>query len=203
MGVAFRTTGRAIAGSSSDRRAVPAWSGVAIAVCTVSVATVAISLGSRVPAALSVATMVPAAAIDVRDRRLPDGWVAAAGSMLLVGTAVSLAFGAGTAPGPLAVGMAAGLLATAGPLLALHLVSPAAMGFGDVKGAVVLGAAVGTVDWRLGLVTLTVAAAAGAVTGLSRRSSTIAFGPFLVAGAVVALVGQSMWLGELVDGGAR
>jgi leader peptidase (prepilin peptidase)/N-methyltransferase len=89
----------------------------------------------------------------------------------------------------------------AGPMLLLHLVSPGSMGFGDVKAGVVLGAALGTLDWRLGLVALTVAAGLGVVVGAVRRSATIPFGPFLVLGATVAILGENLWLAALSNGG--
>ena len=84
------------------------------------------------------------------------------------------------------------------PLLVLHLVAPRSMGFGDVKAALVLGAAVGTLAWQLGLVALCAAAGLGAGVGLARRSATIAFGPFLVAGAAVALIGFEVGLDSLL-----
>ena len=80
----------------------------------------------------------------------------------------------------------------AGPLLALHLVSPDAMGFGDVKASIVLGAALGSVDWRLGLVALSIGAGSAAAVGLARRLHTIAFGPFLVVSAAVTLVATTV-----------
>jgi leader peptidase (prepilin peptidase)/N-methyltransferase len=75
------------------------------------------------------------------------------------------------------------------------------MGFGDVKAGVVLGAALGTVDWRLGIVALTVAAGLGVVVGAIRRSATIPFGPFLVLGAALALLTDDLWLAALSTGG--
>jgi leader peptidase (prepilin peptidase)/N-methyltransferase len=74
-----------------------------------------------------------------------------------------------------------------GLLLGLHLLSPDSMGFGDVKVAIVLGAAIGSFDWRLAVPALLLAAATGVVGGIVRRSSTIAFGPCLVAGTVAVL----------------
>jgi leader peptidase (prepilin peptidase)/N-methyltransferase len=81
-----------------------------------------------------------------------------------------------------------GAVAMSIPVVALHLVSPASMGFGDVKAAMVLGGAVGTVDWRLGAVALCLAALTGSIAGVVMRRATIPFGPFLVAGALVACV---------------
>lgn len=134
-------------------------------------------------AALTVAVLVPAAVIDVRERRLPDRIVGAAAIVLSVAIAVGWIAGAEID----LFGIAVGAIAVGGPLLVLHLASPDAMGFGDVKLAAVLGAAIGTIDWQLGLLALTLAAGAGAAVGIARRSRTIAFGPFLVAGAVAVL----------------
>lgn len=65
---------------------------------------------------------------------------------------------------------------------------PIAMGFGDAKLAAVLGALLG---WQLFLVALLAAIVLGAVIGISARLSggerQIPFGPYLVAGALLAL----------------
>jgi prepilin signal peptidase PulO-like enzyme (type II secretory pathway) len=65
----------------------------------------------------------------------------------------------------------------------------------------VLGAALGTLDWRLGLVALTLAAGLGVVVGAVRGSSTIPFGPFLLLGATLAILGDDQWLAALSNGG--
>ncbi len=148
------------------------------------------------PATLTVASMVPAAMVDVRIRRLPDPWVGAAAAVLAASVAASWALGSTPEPGS----MAAGAAAMAAPLLALHVVSPRSMGFGDVKAALVLGAALGTVAWQLGLLALCAAAGLGAAVGIARRSATIPFGPFLVAGAAVALLGFELGLDRYVNG---
>jgi len=148
------------------------------------------------PATLTIAAMVPPAMIDARTRRLPDGWIGIAAGVLA--TALALAWMSGTPPA--SGSTAAGAVAMALPLLVLHLWSPRSMGFGDVKAALVLGAALGTIAWQLGLVAACVAAGLGAGVGLARRSSTIAFGPFLVAGAAIALVGSELGLGTVLNG---
>jgi leader peptidase (prepilin peptidase)/N-methyltransferase len=152
---------------------------------------------AAIPAIATVAALVPAAAIDLRERRLPDSWALAAAVILLATTWVAWMLGLSFD----AVEMLLGALAMAGPLLLVHLVSPGAMGFGDVKAGVVLGAALGSVDWRLGLVALTVAAGSGAVVGAARRTSTIPFGPCLVIGSALALVADDLWLMILSNGG--
>jgi leader peptidase (prepilin peptidase)/N-methyltransferase len=158
----------------------------------------AISDSAALPAAATVAVLVPAAAVDIRERRLPDSWVLAAAVVLLATTWVAWLFGQTFD----ATALALGALVMAGPMMLVHLVSPGAMGFGDVKTGVVLGAALGTVDWRLGLVALTLAAGLGAAVGAARRSATIPFGPFLVLGAAFALVVDDVWLAALSNGGS-
>ena len=148
------------------------------------VAGIACAAGLAPAPALAVAVLSPAALVDIREQRLPDHWVLAAAMVLLTTTAAATL--AGEAPAPTSV--TAGAVAMAVPLLALHLASPDAMGFGDVKAALVLGAALGSVDWRLGLVALSIASALASVVGLGRRLDTIAFGPFLVTAAALTLV---------------
>jgi len=91
-------------------------------------------------------------------------------------------------------------LVVGGPILLVHLVSPASMGFGDVKAALVVGMAVGSLGWQLGLVALTLAAGTAAAVGIACRARTIAFGPFLVLGGCLALIGHDLWLAPLTNG---
>lgn len=146
-------------------------------------------------AALTVMTLLPAAVVDIREQRLPDLWVAAALGVFLVATLVASIAGGS----PMAHDAGLGAVAMAGPILALHLASPSSMGFGDVKAAAVLGLAVGSVDWRLAIVALTLAAGSAAATGVVARARSIAFGPFLVLGASVALLTAERWLGTMID----
>ena len=61
------------------------------------------------------------------------------------------------------------------------------MGFGDVKAGAVLGAALGLLAAPLAVLALVLGLLAAATFGLLRRLRTIALGPALVAGAVLAL----------------
>lgn len=77
----------------------------------------------------------------------------------------------------------------------LRLISPSSMGYGDVKLAFVLGLYLGFVSWQAVLWGTVLAFLLGAVWGLiliaSRRGTgktQIPFGPFMLAGALVALV---------------
>ena len=91
-------------------------------------------------------------------------------------------------------------------LLVIHLVSPAGMGFGDVRLSFVLGLFLGWLDLRLVLVGIFLGFLLGSVLGvlmvalgLRSRKDHIPFGPFLAAGAAVAvLAGDPLvewWLG--------
>jgi leader peptidase (prepilin peptidase)/N-methyltransferase len=162
-------------------------------------------LVDRVPvaAAVGVALLVPAAVVDVEQRRLPDIWVVSAFAALVGVFALEAAIARPVATGSAFSGVAAGAVTMALPLLALHAISPASMGFGDVKAAIVLGAAVGTIDWRLGMVALCIAALAGAVLGLTTRRRTIAFGPFLVVAAVITLLAHQEIAEVLFTGDVR
>jgi len=129
--------------------------------------------------------------IDLRTHRLPNRIVfpAYAVAAVLLGTAAL----AGGEPGRL-LGLAAG-----GALLWLfyfvvRFAYPAGMGFGDVKLAGVLGLYLGYAGWSL-LLWGTFAAFLlggfyGVVLMLLRRAglkSAIPFGPFMIAGALLAL----------------
>lgn len=175
---------------------------VSTAVLSVATLVVAAAVGAvPPPAGAAVALLVPAAVVDVRRRRLPDVWVAAALAALVTTLAVGSAIGRPTDTNPTMSAMLGGAVAMALPVLLLHLVSPASMGFGDVKAAAVLGAAVGTVDWRLGAVALCLAALTGAAVGLTTRRHTIAFGPFLVFGAWFSLLAHQQILDALFTAG--
>lgn len=142
------------------------------------------------PALLLTALVVPASAIDLQHRIIPD--------------AINL-------PGALAVYLVAVaaqpdrwlelLLGGLGGALFLGLawvVSPRGMGLGDVKMALMIGLACGRYTLIALLVALLLAAIPGvALTfsqGFKARKIFIPFGPFLAAGAVVALLwGPQLW----------
>lgn len=147
-------------------------------------ASVALVVAPGVPVAAAAATalLVPAAAIDVREQRLPDPLLLAAAGVLVTAMALGVVAGGGADP----IGMLVGAAAMAIPLLLVHLASPAAMGFGDVKLAVVLGAATGSAT--LALVALALGTGCSAVVGVALRRRTVPLGPGLVGGAVITLV---------------
>jgi leader peptidase (prepilin peptidase)/N-methyltransferase len=156
-----------------------------------------------VAAAAGVALLVPAAVVDVEQRRLPDIWVATAFTALVWSLALDAAIAQPIDIGSDLAGVAGGALVMALPLLALHTISPASMGFGDVKAAIVLGAAIGTIDGRLGIVALCIAALAGTVFGVTTRRHTIAFGPFLVVATIVTLLAHQQIAQALLTGEPR
>lgn len=199
LGFAVSHPDLAVAGSDRGRR----WDGAAGAIgagVVLAVTMLAAIVFGSVPASagLTIVTLFPAAGIDIRERRIPDVWVGAAAAVFLAVSTLEWMIGSTPAIG----GTLAGAIVVGGPILLLHLLSPAAMGFGDVKAAVVIGMAVGSLDWQLGLVALTLAAGSAATFGVLRRTRTIAFGPFLVLGGWLALVGNSVWLAPLADGRA-
>lgn len=156
-------------------------------------ATVAVRYPDRAPIALGlllVAFLVPLALIDLDERRLPDALTAPAAAAALIAGAV---LDPGGEVERLVAGAAAG-----GCFLAIAFAYPAGMGLGDVKLAGVLGLYLG------GEVAVAIAAAllSSVAVGLAivaregiaaGRKTAIAFGPFLAAGAVVAiLAGQPL-----------
>jgi leader peptidase (prepilin peptidase)/N-methyltransferase len=162
---------------------------VALLVAVASCVTVVLAFGdaSQRMATVAVAAMLPAAIVDVRERRLPDRWVAFAAGVLSATTWAAWVAGQSVDLS----GLLLGAIVMAGPILVLHLVSPASMGFGDVKASIVLGAAVGSVDWKLAVAGLTLAAGLAATIGIVGRMRTIPFGPFLVMGSAIALAGAA------------
>lgn len=80
-------------------------------------------------------------------------------------------------------------------LLVIHLISPAGMGFGDVRLAGLIGMALGWlsvghlfVGLFLAFLLAAVVGVALIATGVKGRKDKVPFGPFLAAGAMLALV---------------
>jgi leader peptidase (prepilin peptidase) / N-methyltransferase len=91
-------------------------------------------------------------------------------------------------------GLLAGVIAFAA-FFVVHLISPRGMGFGDVKLSFTLGFALGCVGWGEMILGLFLGFFYGAIIGLvilavskRGRGQAVPFGPFLVAGAVTALL---------------
>ncbi|MBO8193814.1 prepilin peptidase [Streptomyces oryzae] len=138
-----------------------------------------------VPVALLLAT------VDLAVMRLPDMLTLplAGGTAALLGLAALLPGAGGSWLRALLGG-----LALAGAFFVLFLISPRGVAFGDVKLALSVGVALGWYGWGVLFAGafLGFLAAAGygvtlMVTGRARRNSAMAFGPFMVLGAMAGV----------------
>jgi len=138
------------------------------------------------------ACAVPLACTDLAVQRLPDPLTGAA----YAGTAVLL-LAAAAVGGPWSALVRAllGGLALAGFYLLLMVISPSGMSLGDVKLAASLGTLLAWFSWRLllaggfaGFLLGGVFAGALLVSRRAGRKQPIPFGPFMIAGAVLAVV---------------
>lgn len=125
--------------------------------------------------------------IDIRERRLPNRMVASAlvGCMVITGVQAMVLADGGLILAPTMTALVA-IVAFA----VLHVVG--GLGMGDVKYAAVTGWMLGTLGWSavwwghvLGFVAGSVVVALGVLAGRVRRGSTLPFGPFMGAGALV------------------
>ena len=138
------------------------------------------------------ACAVPLACTDLAVQRLPDPLTGAAyagtAMLLLAAAAVGGTWSA-------LVRALLGGLALAGFYLLLMVISPAGMSLGDVKLAASLGTLLAWFGWRLllaggfaGFLLGGVFAGALLVSRRADRKQPIPFGPFMIAGAVLAVV---------------
>ncbi|MEV0006335.1 prepilin peptidase [Micromonospora sp. NPDC050980] len=129
------------------------------------------------------------AAVDVAVRRLPTPVISVAA--LTVGVVLA---GQAATTGQARTLVTAALAAAAlgGLYLALVLVAGSGMGLGDVRLAALLGAALGATGWPAvclgGLLPFVLAVPEALARLALRRAHSIAFGPYLVAGALTAAV---------------
>jgi leader peptidase (prepilin peptidase)/N-methyltransferase len=160
------------------------------------------ALAVRVPDGLVLAAAcwlfacaVPLAFIDIAVSRLPDPLTAAA----YAGTAVLLLLAAiagdPEAPWSALPRALLGGLALAGFYLLLLVISPSGMSLGDVKLAASLGTLLAGFGWRVliagGTAGFLLGGLAGVTLLVSRRASRqqlIPFGPFMIAGAILAIL---------------
>jgi leader peptidase (prepilin peptidase)/N-methyltransferase len=142
------------------------------------------------------ACAVPLACTDFAVQRLPDPLTGAAyaGTVVLLLLAAAVG-GPWSALFPALLRALLGGLALAGFYLLLILISPSGMSLGDVKLAASLGTLLAWFSWRLliagGFAGLCLGAlAAGALLASRRvgRKHLIPFGPFMIAGAVLAVI---------------
>ncbi|MEV7437035.1 prepilin peptidase [Streptomyces griseoviridis] len=130
--------------------------------------------------------------VDLRVQRLPDPL-----TLPLAGAALALLGGAALLPEHAGEWLTAlyGALALGLAFFVLFLINPGGMGFGDVKLALGLGAVLGWYGWPTLMLGTFAAFLLGAVYGVALvvtrragRKTAIAFGPFLLAGAFLALL---------------
>jgi leader peptidase (prepilin peptidase)/N-methyltransferase len=135
---------------------------------------------------------VPLAFIDVAVRRLPDllTGLAWAGTALLL----LLAAASGGQWGSLVRAIIGGA-ALAGFYLLLLIVSPSGMGLGDVKAAASIGTLLAWAGWRVllagsfaGFLLAALYGGALLISGRASRKQQIPFGPFMLAGAFLAVL---------------
>ncbi|QQM46947.1 prepilin peptidase [Streptomyces liliifuscus] len=132
------------------------------------------------------------AVVDFTVQRLPDVL-----TLSLAGAALVLLAGAAAAPENAGDWLTAlyGALALGGGYFVLFLINPNGMGFGDVKLALGLGAALGWYGWGALLLGTFAGFLFGGLYGLglvvvrrAGRKTSMPFGPFLIAGALVGLL---------------
>jgi leader peptidase (prepilin peptidase)/N-methyltransferase len=135
---------------------------------------------------------VALAAIDIAVKRLPDRLTLPAYPVLIA--LLGAAAVAGHDPGSLVRALLGGL-ALAGAYLLLALARPGQIGGGDVKLAGLVGLVLGWLGWpavlagaALGFLLAAVASLAMLAARRLTLHSAISFGPFLLGGALVALL---------------
>jgi leader peptidase (prepilin peptidase) / N-methyltransferase len=133
--------------------------------------------------------MVAISVIDVRHRRIPNRLIYPA--FLIAAAVIIVGDLAGGGLDALDAGI--GLVAYGLGLMIIALISPKGMGMGDVKLAGLIGMVLGSIGLELVAVsagTGILLGGAGAIVALlagQGRKSAIPFGPFLAAGAVIAI----------------
>ena len=150
------------------------------------------------PAYLYLAAVgVALALIDLDVRRLPD--VLTLPSYVVVAALLALGAALGSDSGQLVRALLGGL-AMAGFYFVLFVAHPRGMGFGDVKLSGVLGLATAWLGWGAFAVGLFAGFLLGGVFGIAllasgrgTRKSAVPFGPFMLAGALLAvLAGEAL-----------
>jgi leader peptidase (prepilin peptidase)/N-methyltransferase len=156
---------------------------IAVVLATLAVASRPLGAGAAIAAFLSV-VLVVIAAIDVRNRIIPNRIVLPAAAIVLVARIISLP--------DRAPEFALAALAAAVVLTLPNLFNRSAMGMGDVKLCLLLGAALGWAALGAILVAFLAAGPVAALTlirgGRSARSASIPLGPFLAFGGLVILL---------------
>jgi leader peptidase (prepilin peptidase)/N-methyltransferase len=162
--------------------------------------TLRIGLSADLPAFLYLGAVgIALAMIDIDCKRLPNALVLP--SYAVAGVLLGVAALVDGRPEDL-LRAALGGVALYGFYFVLALVYPAGMGFGDVKLAGVLGIYLGWLGWGELVVGAFLGFLFGGVVGLllmavrrAGRKSSLPFGPYMLAGAFVAI----LWGGALAD----
>lgn len=147
-----------------------------------------LGLQAALPAFLYLAAIsVVLAPIDLRSFRLPD-------KMVLPSYVIGAALLALGGMAPLTRGLAAAAVSFV-LYLVLALANPRGLGFGDVKLAGLLGLYLGWLGWQTLFIGMLAAFLLAAATGIAliaarraTRKTQIPFGPFMLAGALLAIV---------------
>lgn len=152
-------------------------------------------VGAALLLAPVLAVLVAISVIDIRTKRIPNRIVYP--SFAAAAVFVAVADGVGSELDVVRAGI--GALAYGAGLLIVAMISPRGMGMGDVKLAGLIGLACGSLGLRFVGVAAGVGillggmGAIGALLAGAGRKSALPFGPFLAAGAVVAvLVGEQV-----------
>jgi leader peptidase (prepilin peptidase)/N-methyltransferase len=160
------------------------------------------ALAVRVPDGLVLAAAcwlfacaVPLAFIDIAVSRLPDPLTAAAYAGTTVLLLLAAIAGDPQISWPALLRAVLGGLALAGFYLLLLIISPSGMSLGDVKLAASLGTLLAGFGWRVliagGAAGFLLGGLAGVALLVSRRASRkqlIPFGPFMIAGTLLAVL---------------
>ncbi len=131
-----------------------------------------------------VAALAVATAVDLRERRIPN-------ALTYPGTLLAVVLAGVTAGTSGLIESLVGMVVAGGVMFIVWLVGRGGLGMGDVKLSAFVGAAVGPAMVPTYLV---VGSGLGALAGIALllrgrdRRSTFAYGPFLAAGAAVAII---------------
>lgn len=146
---------------------------------------------------------VALALIDVDVQRLPD--VLTLPSYPVLAVLLGIAALAGSPSGSFLRAVLGGA-AMFGAYFALAFAYPAGMGFGDVKLSGLLGAATGWLGWGAWGVGLFLGFALGGVFGIGLillkaggRKTKVPFGPFMLGGALIAVLAGQQLAGAYLD----
>lgn len=153
-----------------------------------------------------IAACIAMALIDIDHKRLPNVLTLSTYAVVLVGCAVSA--GLEGQWDQFVRALAGGLIMSAG-FAALALLVPAGMGFGDVKLALSLGTVMAWYGWAqlavgtfAGFLLGAVFGVVAMIVGRAGRRTALPFGPFMIAGALLALVvaaSVSQWYSGLLQ----